>query len=117
MAEIIGQSATDEQIAHALTRCARECKYPVRLRDILQRIPGQEVPDPEAQARAGWDRAVKFVRREVFTNPNDGDGVCINQCVSMSCTIQSAHYVDAHLPSNSGMLFDASAGGVLCLWL
>lgn len=98
MAEIIGQSGTDEQIAEALTRCTRECKYPVRLPDILQRIPGNEVPHREAQARAAWDLVVKFVRREVYTNPTDGDGVCINQCLSPSCTIRGTHYKDAHLP-------------------
>src|SRR5215831_7546200 len=86
MAEILASSADDSQIANALTRCARESKYPVRLPDILQRIPGQEVSDPEAQARAGWDRAVKFARREVYTNPTDGHGVCLNYCLSAKCT-------------------------------
>ena len=41
MAEMLTQTATDDEIAAALTRCARECKYPVRVPDILQRIPGQ----------------------------------------------------------------------------
>lgn len=98
MAEIISQTASDDQIDHALTRCAREFKYPVRLPDILQRIPGQEIPDPEAQARAAWDRAVRFARREVFSNPTDGDGVCVNQCFAASCSVKEHHYVDAHLP-------------------
>ena len=63
MAEILCQSGTDEQIAGAMTRCARECRFPVRLPDFLQRIPGGEVPAPEAEMRAMWDVAVKYISR------------------------------------------------------
>ncbi len=65
MAEVLCQSASDEQIAAAMTRCCRECRYPVRLSDFLQRIPGQEIPAPEAEARKAWDVVVTFVSKWV----------------------------------------------------
>jgi hypothetical protein len=72
MAEVLCQSASDEQIAHAMTRCCRECRYPVRLSDFLQRIPGQEIPAPEAEARKAWDLlqtfASKYVGNDVYGN-------------------------------------------------
>ena len=72
MAEILCQSATDEQIAHAMTRCSRECRYPVRLQDFLQRIPGQEIPEPEAEARKAWDLVTSFASKWVQSNPDGG---------------------------------------------
>ena len=65
MAEMLTQSATDDQITAALTRCSRECKYPVRIPDILQRIPGQEIPQIEAEARKAWDLVQDFTRKYV----------------------------------------------------
>jgi hypothetical protein len=65
MAEILSESATNGQIESALTRCARECRYPVRLSDILQRIPGLEVPESEAEARKAWDVLMGFVSKYV----------------------------------------------------
>ena len=65
MAEMLTQTATDDEIAAALTRCARECKYPVRVPDILQRIPGQEIPQLEAEARHAWDVVQDFTRKYV----------------------------------------------------
>ena len=65
MAEVLCQSASDDQIAHAMTRCCRECRYPVRLSDFLQRIPGQEIPALEAEARKAWDLLQTFVRKYV----------------------------------------------------
>jgi len=65
MAEILTQSATDGQLDAALTRCAHECRYPVRLSDILQRIPGLEVPQLEAEARKAWDVLMGFVSKYV----------------------------------------------------
>ena len=35
--------ATSEQISAALDRCMVECRFPVRLPDIFQRIPGTEL--------------------------------------------------------------------------
>jgi hypothetical protein len=65
MAEILTQSASDGQIDSALTRCAHECRYPVRLSDILQRIPGLEVPQAEAEGRKAWDVLMGFVNKYV----------------------------------------------------
>ena len=65
IAEILCHSGTDEQIAQSMTRCTRECRYPVRLPDLLQRMPGQEVPAPEAEARRAWDEVRKFVGKYV----------------------------------------------------
>jgi hypothetical protein len=65
MAEILAKSSTGEQISHALNRCLRECRYPVRLPDIMLRIPGQEVPQPEAEARKAWDTVLNFVAKWV----------------------------------------------------
>src|SRR5450631_4304901 len=65
MAEVLCSSASDELIAHAMTRCCRECRYPVRLSDFLQRIPGQEIPQPEAEGRKAWDVLQTFVRKFV----------------------------------------------------
>jgi hypothetical protein len=65
MAEVLCQSASDEQIATAMTRCLRECRYPARLSDFLQRIPGQEIPQPEAEGRKAWDSLQTFVRKYV----------------------------------------------------
>jgi hypothetical protein len=65
MAEILTQSATDEEIDGALTRCARECRYPLRLPDILQRIQGQEIPKLEAEGRKAWDLLTSFVSKWV----------------------------------------------------
>ncbi len=64
MAQLLAQSATDEQIDTALTRCSRNT-YPVRLPDILWQIPGQEAPQLEAESRKAWDIVLQFVDRWV----------------------------------------------------
>jgi hypothetical protein len=69
MADILCQSATDEQIAHAMTRCSRECHYPVRLPDFLQRILGQEIPETEAEGRKAWDLVTSFASKWVQSDP------------------------------------------------
>jgi hypothetical protein len=69
MADILCQSASDEQIAHAMTRCSRECHYPVRLPDFLQRIPGQEIPETEAEGRKAWDLVTSFASKWVQSDP------------------------------------------------
>lgn len=98
MAGMLAQSATDDQISAALSRCARECRFPVRIPDILQRIPGQEIPDPEAEARAAWDKAQQFAKRNVYSSPVDGNAVCIDDCHKHDCTLQYSHKLDEHLP-------------------
>ena len=69
MAEILCRSATDEQITQAITRCTRECRYPVRLPDLLQRIGGQEIPAAEAEARKAWDKVTWFADKWVQSEP------------------------------------------------
>src|SRR5262249_12726300 len=85
------------QIDVALERCT-EFPYPVRLPHIRQRIPGLEIPDPEAQARAAWDRAQTFAKRHVYSSPVDGNGVCIDDCRAEKCRNNPRHYLDEHLP-------------------
>jgi hypothetical protein len=65
MAEILAQSANDDQIDGALTRCARECRYPIRLPDILQRVEGQEIPQLEAEGRKAWETVCAFAEKWV----------------------------------------------------
>jgi len=74
MAEILTQSATDQQIDTALTRCGRECRYPVRLPDLLQRIPGQEIPQLEAESRKAWDIVTAFVAKYVSNDVHGNYG-------------------------------------------
>jgi hypothetical protein len=78
MAEFLTQNATDPQIDIAFSRCARECRYPVRLPDILQRIPGLEVPQLEAEARKAFDVVMDFARKyvgnDVYGNFGPGHG-------------------------------------------
>jgi hypothetical protein len=74
MAEILTQSATDEEIDGALTRCARECRYPIRLPDILQRIQGQEIPKLEAEGRKAWEIVISFASKWVQSDV-EGDYV------------------------------------------
>ena len=70
MSQILAQSGSDEQIDGALTRCARECRYPIRLPDILQRMEGQEVPQLEAEGRKAWEVAVAFAEKWVRSDVN-----------------------------------------------
>jgi len=70
MAEILTQNATDDQIDSALTRCARECRYPIRLPDILQRIQGQEIPQLEAEGRRAWEIVTSFPEKWVQSDVN-----------------------------------------------
>lgn len=74
MAEMLTQTATDDQINGALSRCARECRFPVRMPDILQRIPGQEVPQLEAEARKAWDVVTQFVKKFVSNDVHGNYG-------------------------------------------
>jgi hypothetical protein len=74
MAEMLTQSATDDEISTALSRCARECHYPVRIPDILQRVPGKEVPHLEAEARKAWDVVMAFVTKYVSNDVHGNYG-------------------------------------------
>ena len=65
MAEALASAATLPEINHALNRCMRECRFPVRLPDIFLRIPGHEVPSVEAEMRKAWDVLIEFVSKWV----------------------------------------------------
>jgi hypothetical protein len=58
-AYLLRSGATIIDIAQALDCCVRECRYPVRLHDIMQRLPGGGVPHMEAEMRAAWDEALR----------------------------------------------------------
>lgn len=74
MAMYLGQQATPQQVDAALDRCVRECRYPVRLPDITQRIIGMEVPVVEAQMRAAWDVVIQFVDKYIGSDPEGNFG-------------------------------------------
>jgi hypothetical protein len=59
----IAKGISPTMVSAALDRCVQECRYPVRLPDITQRIVGMEVPAVEAEMRAAWDVVVKYVRK------------------------------------------------------
>ncbi len=61
MADELVAATSPDLILDALHRCARECKFPVRLPDIFARIPGLDVGDNSAK-RIAWDQAVDFAR-------------------------------------------------------
>jgi hypothetical protein len=65
MAKTLCAQANYDQIIAALGRCTLECTYPVRLPDIIKRIPGNEVSQAEANARKAWDVLVAFVKKYV----------------------------------------------------
>ena len=65
MAKLLSARAEPQSINAALERCLVECRYPIRLPDILQRIPGTEAADVNAERRLAWDVVEKFVRKYV----------------------------------------------------
>ena len=69
---LLASGATIIDIAEALDRCVRECQYPIRLPDIMQRIPGNNVPQPEAEMRAAWDSLMQFTNKYVEREPSGG---------------------------------------------
>jgi hypothetical protein len=64
-AYLLTQNASPSMVSAALDRCVKECRYPVRLPDITQRIVGMEVPQVEAEMRAAWDTAIQFCGKYV----------------------------------------------------
>jgi len=59
---------TPEEVTAALERCIAECRYPVGLPDIVQRIQGNEVPKDDAEASAAWDELIAFAKKFVHVN-------------------------------------------------
>jgi hypothetical protein len=70
MAEKLAARATPELVNLALNRCMDECRYPVRVPDILQRIPGFDV-DGDAEKRLAWETTISFCDKWV---QSDGEG-------------------------------------------
>ena len=62
------KGVSPSQLTTALNLCVEQCQYPVRLPDIMQRIPGYEVPTVDAEARAKWDILIRFVEKYVSNN-------------------------------------------------
>jgi hypothetical protein len=62
-ADLLEDGCSLEQIAYALRRCKPECKYPVRLPHIFERIPGREVSREDAEIHAAWDITINHVRK------------------------------------------------------
>jgi hypothetical protein len=73
MAKLLSARAEPQSINAALERCLVECRYPIRLPDILQRIPGTEAADVDAEKRIAWETVQRFVRKYVG---NDVLGKC-----------------------------------------
>jgi hypothetical protein len=63
MATSLATKAAPEAVQAALDRCESECRFPVRLPDIFQRIPGTEAGDGNGEMRAAWDVLVAHVRK------------------------------------------------------
>ena len=65
IAETLASRADPPAINAALNRCMVECRFPVRLPDILQRIPGTEAADVKAEKRIAWETVERFVSKYV----------------------------------------------------
>lgn len=63
MAKFLSARADPQAINAALERCLVECRYPIRLPDILQRIPGTEAADMNADKRRAWDVVEEFASK------------------------------------------------------
>jgi hypothetical protein len=63
MAKFLSARAEPQAINAALERCLVECRYPIRLPDILQRLPGTEAGDGNAEMRAAWDVLTSHVKK------------------------------------------------------
>ena len=74
MATSLCAAGSDEEISKALGRCTRECTYPVRLPDIMKRIPGREVSQIEAEAHKAWDVLIAFVKNYVSNDVHGNYG-------------------------------------------
>jgi hypothetical protein len=65
MAKFLSARAEPLAINAALERCLLECRYPIRLPDILQRIPGTGSADVKAEKRLAWETVERFVSKYV----------------------------------------------------
>ena len=62
MVSALAARASVDSINAALNRCMIECRYPARLPDIFQRIPGLDV-DTNAEKRLAWETVERFVAK------------------------------------------------------
>ena len=62
MATKLTACSKPEAVKAALNRCMVECRFPVRLPDIFQRIPGLDV-DTNAEKRLAWETVERFVAK------------------------------------------------------
>jgi hypothetical protein len=65
MAKLLSARAEPQAINAALERCLVECRYPIRIPDILQRIPGTEAADVDGEKRRAWEAVERFVSKYV----------------------------------------------------
>jgi hypothetical protein len=66
---MISEGVTPVSLEIALRRCVKECGgFPARMPQIMERIPGLEVPKIEAEMRAAWDVLMKFVSKRLRWN-------------------------------------------------
>src|SRR5258708_40076577 len=68
MAKFLSARADPQAINAALERCFVECRYPIRLPDILQRIPGKEAADLNADKRRASDVVEEFASQRPRAN-------------------------------------------------
>jgi hypothetical protein len=68
MAKFLSARAEPQAINAALERCLLECRYPIRLPDVFQRIPGTEAADVNAEKRLAWGIVERFVSKWVRWN-------------------------------------------------
>lgn len=74
MAKLLSARAEPESINAALERCLVECHYPIRLPHILQRLPGTEAADVDAEKRIAWETVEKYVKKYVGTDVHGNCG-------------------------------------------
>jgi hypothetical protein len=65
MARVLAVRAEMPAINAALDRCLAECRFPIRLPDIIQRLPGTEAADVKAEKRLAWETVDRFVSKYV----------------------------------------------------
>jgi hypothetical protein len=63
MAKALAARVEPAAVNLALDRCMIECRFPVRLPDIFQRMPGTEVAEIDAEKRLAWDIVIRTVSK------------------------------------------------------
>lgn len=68
MSKFLSERAEPQAINVALEKCLVECRYPIRLPDILRRLPGTEAADVNADKRRAWEVVEEFVSKHLRWN-------------------------------------------------